>query len=273
MQKNIFIIIPTYNEKENIQKLIEEIFSLKINPVFSCEALNLTEKFSEPFISHSKATEYSGKCGIKNLHILIIDDNSPDKTGDIVEKLKLKYPLLYFIRRGKKLGLGSAYLAGFEFALNEKADLIFQMDADFSHNPKEIPNFIEQINNGFDVIIGSRRIKNGKIIGWGILRNLMSLWANLSSKWILKLKTRDLTSGFRCYKKEVLENLNLKKIKSNGYSFLEEIIYLCERKNFKIKEIPIVFLNRQKGKSKFSFKEIINFFLTLFRLKIKDLFL
>jgi dolichol-phosphate mannosyltransferase len=237
MEKNIFIIIPTYNEKENIQKLVEEIFNLKI----------------------------------KNLHILIVDDNSPDKTGDIIENCKLKFPFLYLIQREKKLGIGGAYLAGFEFALNKKADLIFQMDADFSHNPKEIPNFLNKIDEGFDIIIGSRRIKNGKIIGWGILRSLMSLGANLSSRWILKLKTRDLTSGFRCYKKEVLENLDFKKIKSNGYSFLEEIIYLCERKNFKIKEVPITFLDRQRGKSKLSFKEIILFFLTIFKLKIKDL--
>ncbi|PKL72189.1 dolichyl-phosphate beta-D-mannosyltransferase [Candidatus Kuenenbacteria bacterium HGW-Kuenenbacteria-1] len=239
MEKNIFIIIPTYNEKENVQELIEKIFSLKI----------------------------------EKLQVLIVDDNSPDKTGNEVEKLKLKYPSLYLIRREKKLGLGSAYIAGFKFALDKKADLIFQMDADLSHNPKEIPNFLDQINKGFDVIVGSRKIAGGKIIGWGISRHLMSFGANWCSQWILKLKTHDLTSGFRCYRREVLETINLEKIKSNGYSFLEETIYFCERKNFKIKEIPIIFLDRQKGKSKLSHKEIINFFLTIFRLKIKELFL
>jgi dolichol-phosphate mannosyltransferase len=232
MQKS-FIIIPTYNEKENIEKLISEIFDLNI----------------------------------KDLHILIMDDNSPDKTAEIVKNLKQKHTNLHLVVREKKLGLGSAYIAGFKYALNAGADLIFEMDADFSHNPKYLPEFITQANNNYDVIIGSRRIKGGKIIGWNWSRKFMSSGAMLFSKIILNLKTNDVTAGYRCYKAKVLQSINLDKIKSNGYAFQEEMIYLCEKKGFKIKEIPITFIDRKFGQSKLNKKDIIEFFKTIMKLK------
>lgn len=251
-----YIVIPTYNEKENIANLIHAIFSLNI----------------------------------VNLNILIIDDNSPDGTSEIVKKLIKQNnvlckqeegsqkchvgtehcSVLHLIKRDKKLGLGSAYIAGFKYALEKNAQLIFEMDADFSHDPKYIPEFIKEINNGCDVVIGSRKIKYGKIIGWNWRRKIMSSGAMLLSRKILKLKTKDVTSGFRCYTKQTLETINLKKIKSNGYAFQEEMVYLCEKNKLKIKEIPITFKDRKLGKSKLNYKDIVEFFKTIIRLKITN---
>ena len=230
----IFIIIPTYNEKENIERLSKEIFSLHIN----------------------------------DLKIVIVDDNSPDGTGKKMKELENLYPIAV-IQRPKKMGLGSAYIKGFKYALENGADLIMEMDADFSHSPDEIFNFIKAIEEGYDVVVGSRRIKGGKIIGWNIFRKFSSWGAMTASRLILNLKTYDVTSGFRCYRRKVLENINLDDIKSNGYAFQEEMFFLCEKKGFKIKEIPIIFLDRQRGKSKLSGKEIIEFFITIFRLRFK----
>jgi len=232
----IYIVIPTYNEKENIEKMLREIFTLNIS----------------------------------NLHILIVDDNSPDGTAQIVQSLMAKYPNLHMLQRSGKLGLGSAYIAGFKYALSHEADLIFEMDADFSHNPKYIPEFIKQIEKGFDVVIGSRRVKDGKIIGWNWWRKFISASAMAFARIILNLKTKDVTAGYRCYTKNVLNKINLDKIKSNGYAFQEEMIYLCEKNNFKIKEIPITFIDRKFGKSKLDKKDIIEFFKTIIRLKFDN---
>jgi dolichol-phosphate mannosyltransferase len=233
MAKKIFIIIPTYNEKENIEKLIYAIFNLNI----------------------------------PDLNIVVVDDNSSDGTRQIVETQN--FASLQLIRRPKKLGLGSAYIAGFKLALQNNADLIFEMDADFSHNPKYIPEFINQINNGFDVVLGSRKIAGGKIIGWNWRRKMMSNGAMAFARFILNLKTQDVTTGYRCYAKKVLNKIELDKIKSNSYAFQEEMIYLCEKNNFKIKEIPIIFIDRKFGKSKLNYKDIIEFFKTIIRLKLK----
>lgn len=228
------VIIPTYNEVENIRELIIKIFNL----------------------------------GIDNLEIIVIDDNSPDGTSTEIEKLTDSYKIK-LIKREKKLGIGSAYILGFKEALKKGADLIFQMDADFSHNPAEIPNFLKSIEQGAEVVIGSRYIKGGEITNWSNLRRLMSKSAIWLSRYILRLKTRDVTSGFRCYKQEVLVSLNLDKIKSNGYAFQEEMLYRCEQAGFKVVEVPIKFIDRSFGKSKLSFMEIIKFFITLIRLKLK----
>ncbi|MFH1564692.1 MAG: polyprenol monophosphomannose synthase [bacterium] len=231
---NIFIIIPTYNEKENIENLINKIFGFNI----------------------------------ANLNILIVDDNSPDGTGKIVRGLVEKYKNhLRLIQRSKKMGIGNAYICGFKYAIEKNADLIFEMDADFSHDPKYIPNFIEEIKNGNNVVIGSRKIKGGKIEGWNLERKFMSLGAMFFARIILGIKTKDVTSGYRCYKKKALLQINLDKIKSNGYAFQEEMIYLCEKKGFKIKEIPITFIDRKLGKSKLGHKDIFEFFKTVVRLR------
>jgi len=230
-----YIILPTYNEKDNLTDLIEAILNLQIF----------------------------------NLHIIIVDDNSPDGTGRIADQLSQTHPGVSVIHREGKMGLGSAYIAGFKRALAVGADLIFEMDADFSHNPKEIPNFIKAIQEGYDVVVGSRRIPDGGILNWGIARNIMSKGAMWFSRLVLGLKTKDVTSGYRCYSQKVIKAINWGQIKSNGYSFQEETIFRCEKMSFKVKEIPIVFRDRVKGKSKLSKTEILNFFLTIIRLRFK----
>ncbi|MFH1900153.1 MAG: polyprenol monophosphomannose synthase [Patescibacteria group bacterium] len=244
-----FIIIPTYNEKENIGRLIKEIFDLNIS----------------------------------DLNIIVVDDNSPDGTGEIVNGLVKKYNNagaycntpkknvpIQAIHRKEKSGLGSAYVAGFKKALANKADLIFEMDADFSHDPKDIPRFIDEINRGYDIVIGSRRIEGGSVKGWSFRRDFQSKCAMAFARLMLGLKTRDITAGFRCFRAKVLESIDLDKITSSGYAFQEELIYFCEKKKFHIKEIPVTFIDRQHGKSKLGINDIIEFFAAIFRLKFKN---
>jgi dolichol-phosphate mannosyltransferase len=226
-----FIIIPTFNEKHNIDSLIKAIFGL-----------------------------------VSNASILIVDDNSPDGTAEIVRQLQTQQANLFLLSRPGKLGLGSAYVAGFKYALAHDASLIFEMDADGSHDPKHIPEMIK-VAAEFDVVIGSRRIKGGKIVGWNAWRHFASWAAMTTARLILNLKTNDVTAGFRCYRKEVLTTLNLDQIKSNGYAFQEEMIWWCEKNDLNIKEIPITFLDRQKDKSKLSWRDIMEFFKTIIRLR------
>lgn len=230
----ITIIIPTYNEAENIELLIKQIFELEID----------------------------------QLEVMVIDDNSPDGTAEIVEGLSDNYRVK-IIKRGNKMGIGSAYIFGFKKAISEGADLIFQMDADFSHQPTVIPDFIKAIKTGAEAVIGSRYILGGEIVNWGALRKFMSRSAIWLSRIVLKLKTKDITGGFRCFKRQVLEKIDLDKITSNGYAFQEEMLYRCEQASFKIVEIPIKFLDRSHGQSKLSFSEVIKFFITLARLKLE----
>jgi len=231
----IYIIIHTYNEAENLSNLVK---------VISKELENY------------------------NYKILIVDDNSPDGTGQVAEELKQNYPV-DVLHRDNKLGLGSAYLTGFKIALDNGADLIFEMDADFSHDPRDLPKMIKEIKNGNDVVIGSRRVKGGKIVGWNFWRHFCSKGAMFFSRLVLNIKTKDVTAGFRCYKRKVLESIDLDKIKSNGYAFQEEMIYKIEKMNFKIKEIPVIFTDRQKGKSKLNKKDIWEFFVMIFKLRFK----
>lgn len=231
----IAIIIPTYNEKENIAKLAKAVFDLKIS----------------------------------ELEIIVVDDNSPDKTADVVEKLSVTHPI-HLIKRPAKLGLGSAYLTGFKKALSLDAEFIFEMDADLSHDPADIPRMLDTIKNA-DMVIGSRKIADGKIIGWGWTRKLMSDGAMWFSRIMLGLKTRDVTAGYRLFRREVLENINLENIKSNGYAFQEEMLYRVEKAGFRVCEVPVIFIDRQEGRSKLSKKDIFEFFLIILRLKFKNL--
>lgn len=227
-----FVCIPTYNEKDNIENLVKKIFNL----------------------------------GILGLKVVIIDDNSPDKTGELAQKLSKKYPIKV-IHRASKLGLGSAYIAGFKYALGRGAEYIFEMDADFSHDPQDIPRLLNEAKDGSQVVLGSRKIDKGKIKGWNPWRHFASNGAMFFSRFLLGLEVKDVTTGFRCYRRDVLENLELNKIKSNGYAFQEEMIYLCEKKGFDIKEIPIVFIDRKFGSSKLSYKDIMEFFVKIIRLR------
>ena len=226
------IVIPTYNEQQNINTLTKRLF-----------ALNLPD-----------------------LSIIFVDDNSPDGTATAIKGLANTYQI-ELIERPGKLGLGSAYIAGFKRALAEGAELIFEMDADLSHAPEDIPAMINAAENGADLVIGSRKIAGGNIIGWNIWRHLMSNGAMMAARCILGLKTKDVTAGFRCYKRQVLEKIDLDKIKSNGYAFQEEMLYRVEKAGYKIAELPVTFVDRTVGRSKLSTKDIWEFFKVMLKLR------
>ncbi len=219
MGKNL-VIIPTYNEKENIQKMVEKVFSLK--PDFD---------------------------------LLIIDDGSPDGTAEIVKTLQQKYiDRLHLLQRQGKQGLGTAYIVGFKWAIEKKYDYIFEMDCDFSHNPDDLPRLLHACENGADVAVGSRYCKGGKVKNWPIGRILMSYFASVYVRLILWISIRDTTAGFKCYKRHVLETINLDNIKFMGYAFQIEMKYASLKKGFKIVEVPITFIDRVEGVSKMSSK-------------------
>lgn len=231
------IIIPTYNEAENIELIIKAIFAQNID----------------------------------NLDILIIDDNSPDKTAKIVKQLQKQYSNLYLSKRSGKLGLGSAYIHGFQKALKHKYNFVFEMDADFSHDPSDIIKLLNAAKKNNGLAIGSRRVKGGKIVGWNWWRHLSSFGANIISKFLLNIKTKDATAGFRCYTRQALQKIDFDKISGQAYSFQEELVFVCEKENIPIAEVPVTFKDRKAGRSKLGKDEIIEFFTTIFKLKIKQL--
>jgi dolichol-phosphate mannosyltransferase len=227
------VVIPTYNESENIERLIKHLFLL----------------------------------GLPEFSVVIVDDNSPDGTAEIVRTLINTYPITLIEREGK-LGIGSAYVTGFQQALIQGADIIIEMDADFSHDPDDIPHLLQGLAYA-DVAIGSRKIPGGKIIGWGYVRKTMSAGAMYLSRTVLHLRTKDVTSGFRAFKRSALEAIDINSIRSNGYAFQEEVIYRLETNNIRIKEIPVTFIDRQEGKSKLGKKDIFEFFSVIIRLTLK----
>lgn len=227
------ICIPTYNEKENIKKLLAAILAQD-----------------------------------QRIDVLVIDDNSPDGTGKLADKLAKKNSRIKVLHRQGKLGIGSAYIEGFKYALTKNYDLIFQMDADFSHNPKYLKELI-RASQKYDLVLGSRWIKGGDVIGWPWYRYLTSWSANLFTRVLLSLKPRDITTGYRCYKREVLATINLSGIVASGYAFLEELIYRVQKAGFSIGEIPIIFIDRKKGQSKMTKKEIISSAKTILKLFFK----
>lgn len=230
----VFIIIPTYNEKDNIEPLIRKILSLNIN----------------------------------NLKIIVVDDSSPDGTGEIVEKIKENEPRLEIVHRSGRMGLGTAYIEGFKKALNSGAEYIFEIDADFSHDPLAIPFFLEKIIQ-VDLVLGSRYVWGGKIKNWNLFRRLISYLGNLYARFILSLPFKDLTGGFKCYKRGVLEAIDLEKLDSEGYVFQIETTYFAYKKGFKIKEIPIIFTERKQGRSKFNIKIFLEAFWKVLVLRFK----
>ncbi len=234
----IAIVLPTYNEQEHISGIITELF------------------------------EVCGKHKI-SLTIIVVDDNSPDGTADAVQELKKKYSIV-LIKRPGKMGLGTAYITGFKKALEMGFDLVFSMDADFSHQPRSIPAFVEE-SKKFDVVLGSRYIEGGGTSLTGY-RFVLSKGANFIAATLFGLEARDLTTGYRCYKAKVLKNIGLDSIKTSGYSFLEEILVRCNRKGYSIGETPIFFDFRRSGESKLGKKEIIKFFLNMLRLKLFSVF-
>lgn len=227
------VIIPTYNESENIKDLLRAILALN-----------------------------------RGLHVLVIDDNSPDSTGRIVEALAKHNSYIKIIQRPRKMGLGSAHIEGFKFALREGFKNIITMDADFSHHPRYIPELIKTVEEEeTDIVIGSRYVEGGKTpLNWGKIRKFISHSANIMAKYIGGLRPLDSTGGFRCYRRAVIDGIDLGHLRSNGYSFLMEMLFICQSHGFKIKEIPIKFEDRHVGISKISRMEIYKAMGTLIRL-------
>jgi dolichol-phosphate mannosyltransferase len=219
--KRALIIIPTYNEADNAERIIRAVL-----------------------VQESKTPDVS-------LSILIVDDNSPDGTAEIVKKLQLELgeETLHLISRSGKMGLGTAYVAGFKYGLSQNFDYIFEMDADFSHDPEEIPNFLREIKD-YDLVLGSRYITGANVANWPLRRLLLSYYANKYARIVTGITVYDTTGGFKCFRREVLEAINLDDIHSNGYAFQIEMNFRAWRKKFRIKEIPIVFVDRHAGTSK-----------------------
>jgi len=237
MSKSI-VVIPTYNEIENIESIIHAVFSL-----------------------------------YKPFHILVVDDNSPDRTYHKVEELQEKYPSQLFIElRAKKSGLGTAYVHGFKWALANNYDYIFEMDADFSHNPLDLIRLQEACENGADLAIGSRYSNGVNVVNWPLSRVLLSYFASVYVRIITGMKIADATAGFKCYKRQVLEAINLDKIKFVGYAFQIEMKYRVFVKKFKIVEVPIIFTDRTKGQSKMSGSIIREAVIGVILLRIKNIF-
>ena len=230
------VIIPTYNELDNLPKLLPKVLSQD-----------------------------------ESINILIVDDGSPDGTGKFVEDEMKKNDRIHLIKREKKMGLGTAYIAGFKYALQNEYDYIFEMDADFSHNPKELKNFLKAIKD-YDLVLGSRYINGVRVLNWPMARLLLSFFASVYTRIITGLPVRDATGGFKCFRRKVLESIDLNHVRSNGYSFQIEMTFKAYAKGFKIKEIPIVFMDRVKGKSKMSKKIVREAVTMVWKLRLQKIF-
>lgn len=229
------VIIPTYNELNNVQRLLPELLEL-----------------------------------YNDLDILIIDDNSPDGTGEYIKQLSQTENRVKIIQREGKLGLGTAYVTGYKYMLENGYDIAFQMDADYSHDPREISNFKKYIND-YDLIIGSRYIQGVNVINWPMKRLLLSYFANVYTRIITGMPLKDSTGGFKCFKRKVLESINLDSIKSNGYSFQIEMNYKAWTKGFKLKEISIIFMDRVAGTSKMSKKIVREAIFRVWKLRFRKI--
>jgi dolichol-phosphate mannosyltransferase len=236
---NSLVIIPTYNEKENIEKIIRKVFSL----------------------SH-------------NFNILIIDDGSPDGTAQIVKSLQQAFiDKLFIEERSGKLGLGTAYIHGFKWALGRNYEYIFEMDADFSHNPDDLIKLRQACVNGADMAIGSRYVTGVNVVNWPMSRVLMSYFASVYVRFITRIKIHDATAGFKCYRKKVLQTIKLDKIRFVGYAFQIEMKFTAIKHGFNVVEIPIIFTDRTEGASKMSTKIFREAFLGVIELKVRSWFI
>ncbi len=228
----VAVIVPTYNERENIEALVTQLLALPVA-----------------------------------VRVIVVDDKSPDGTGAIADRLAAKNDArVGVIHRASKLGLGTAYVAGFRRALAEGADLICTMDADFSHNPRYVPAMVDKIGQGYDLVIGSRYVRGGGTSGCTFDRKLLSWGANAFARAMLGLCAHDATAGFRCYRRKVLESMDPDEIKASGYSIQIEMLYRVQRRGWRVSEVPIVFENRRLGTSKVSKDEIVLALGTVLRL-------
>jgi dolichol-phosphate mannosyltransferase len=232
------VVIPTYNEIENIERLARAVLALR-----------------SPHVS---------------FEVLVVDDSSTDGTGDAAARLARQEPRAHLLERPAKLGLGTAYVAGFRYALEHQFKYAATMDADFSHDPKHLPVFAEAIAQA-DLVIGSRYIPGGGVRNWGFHRRLLSATANFFARLIAGLKPHDCTTGYRLYRTEFLRRLDLDRIQSHGYSCLMELTFTCQNNGARIVESPIIFDDRREGRSKMSHREILRAFATLYRLGVRRL--
>ncbi|MBA3899802.1 MAG: polyprenol monophosphomannose synthase [Bacteroidetes bacterium] len=232
------VIIPTYNERENAEKIIRKVFSLP-----------------------------------KEFHILVVDDGSPDGTAGIIKNLQIEFPeKLHIEERKGKLGLGTAYIHGFKWAIRKKYDFIYEMDADFSHNPEDLERLYKACTEqGADVAVGSRYVKGGNVKNWPFGRILMSYFASVYVRLILWINIKDTTAGFKCYKRKVLETIDLDSIRFMGYAFQIEMKYTALKLGFKVVEVPITFIDRKEGVSKMSSSIFKEAFLGVLQMKFSNI--
>jgi len=229
------VIVPTYNERENIEPLLQRLLSLP-----------------------------------HDLHVLVVDDASPDGTGEFVESWARNQPRLHVLRRPGKLGLGSAYRDGFRFALENGAQYIFEMDADFSHDPDSIGEFLRNASE-VDVVLGSRYLNGVTVVNWPLQRLILSYAANLYTRVVTGMPVKDATGGYKCFRRRALESIRLDRVRSDGYAFQIEMSYKCWRKGFRIREIPILFVDRRAGFSKMNRRIIWEAVWMVWRLRLLDL--
>ena len=229
------IIVPTYNERENLEELVRRIFDQKLP-----------------------------------IEILIVDDNSPDGTGTLADEMAAREPRVHVMHRAGKMGLGSAYVAGFKWALARDYDAVFEMDADFSHNPDSLGDFLREIEHA-DLVLGSRYLHGVTVVNWPLSRLILSYSANLYSRIITGMPVKDLTGGFKCFRRQVLEAIDLDRVRSDGYAFQIEINFKAWRKGFRIQEIPILFVDRRAGVSKMSRRIVREAAWMVWRLRLLDL--
>jgi len=230
------IIIPTYNERENIDPLLQKLMAL-------------------PY----------------DLHVLVVDDHSPDGTAEVVKAWQQKETRIHLLQRAGKLGLGSAYREGFRYALDHGAEYIFEMDADLSHDPSAIDEFLKQAES-YDIVLGSRYLNGVTVVNWPLSRLILSYGANTYTRIVTGLPLRDATGGYKCFRRRALEAIRLDDVKSDGYAFQIEMSFKCWKKGFRIKEIPIIFVDRQAGVSKMSRRIVWEAAWMVWRLRLLDLF-
>jgi dolichol-phosphate mannosyltransferase len=230
------VVIPTYNEADNIQRVVPDV-------------LHQSEK----------------------IDVLVVDDNSPDGTAQLVKEMIRGNDRVHLIERERKMGLGTAYVAGFRFAIERSYSYVFEMDADFSHDPGALPGFLEKAGE-CDLVIGSRYINGVRVLNWPIQRLLLSYFANVYTRIVTGLPLKDATGGFKCYKRAVLEAIDLDAVKSNGYAFQIEMSFRAWKKGYRLEEIPIVFLDRRSGSSKMSRSIVYEAFFLVWSLRLRSMF-
>jgi dolichol-phosphate mannosyltransferase len=229
------VIIPTYNERENVEPLLERVFAQNLD-----------------------------------VEVLIVDDNSPDGTGAIADEAAARDPRVHVMHRAGKMGLGSAYVAGFRYALERDYEAVFEMDADFSHNPDSLPEFLRDLEQA-DLVLGSRYLYGVTVVNWPLSRLILSYAANVYSRVITGMRFKDLTGGFKCFRRRVLESIDWDRVGSDGYAFQIEITFKAWRKGFRIREIPILFVDRRAGESKMSRRIVWEAAGMVWRLRLLDL--